>query len=189
MLEKLPFSGQLAVFLALAIGVVVAAYSVWPNLGEMRKQIAEYEGKYTEKQAEIRKGQAAEQRLPELEREIEAKKQELKDLESILPSDRETGDLLRYVKNLGDQSNLDLKSFAPGGLKPAEFYKEFPIEMQVAGRYHDLGIFLDRVSKYSRIINVDNLRIGTVKLAGRTIQASLTATTFVYSESETEGAQ
>jgi len=187
MLEKLPFSGQLVVFLALAIGVVVAAYSVWPNLGEMRKQIGEYEAKYTEKQAEIRKGQAAEQRLPELEREIEAKKQELKDLEAILPSDRETGDLLRYVKNLGDQSNLDLKSFAPGGLKPAEFYKEFPIEMQVAGRYHDLGIFLDRVSKYSRIINVDNLRIGSVKLAGRTIQASLTATTFVYSE--TEGAQ
>jgi type IV pilus assembly protein PilO len=187
MLEKLPFYAQVLVFAGLALGVVVAAYALWPNLGDMRKEIQDYEAQFTEKQAEIRKGQAAEQRLPELEREIEAKKQELADLEQILPNHRETGDLLRYVKNLGDQSNLDLKSFAPGGLRPAEFYKEFPIEMQVAGRYHDLGIFLDRVSKYSRIINVDNLRIGAAKAPGRTIQASLTATTFVYSEEATEG--
>ncbi len=184
MLEKLPFYGQVVVFVVLAVGLVAAAYALWPNLGEMRKRISDYEAQFNEKQAEIRKGQAAEQRLPELEREIEAKKQELADLEQILPNDREAGELLRYVKNLGDQSNLDLKSFSPGVLRPAEFYKEFPIEMQWAGRYHDLGIFLDRVSKYSRIINVDNLRIGTIKQAGRTIQASLTATTFVYSETE-----
>jgi len=189
MLDKMPFYGQVGLFGGLALAVIVAAYALWPNLGDMRKEIEEYEGQFTEKQAEIRKGQAAEQRLPELEREIEAKKQELSDLEQILPSDRETGDLLRYVKNLGDQSNLDLKSFAPGGLRPAEFYKEFPIEMQVSGRYHDLGIFLDRVSKYSRIINVDNLRIGAFKQPGRTIQASLTATTFVYTETNKEATQ
>ncbi len=184
MLEKIPFYGQVLVFGGAALGIVIAAYALWPGLGEMRKEIAELEAVHTEKQAEIRKGQAAEQRLPELEREIAAKNLELTDLEQILPSERETGDLLRYVKNLGDQSNLDLKSFNPGGLKPAEFYQEFPIEMQVSGRYHDLGIFLDRVSKYSRIINVDNLRIRAAKDPGRSIQASLTATTFVFTESE-----
>jgi type IV pilus assembly protein PilO len=186
MLERLPFYGQLLVFVVISLGLVLAAYAVWPNLGQMRTQVEELEKQFTAKQAEIRKGQAAEQRLPELEREIAAKKQELSDLEQILPSDRETGDLLRYVKNLGDQSNLSLKFFEPKGLKPGEYYKEFPIEMQVAGRYHDLGMFLDRVSKYSRIINVDNLRIGTLKQAGSTIQAGLTATTFVYTESSTE---
>jgi len=190
MLEKIPFFGQVGVFAGLAMAVVVAAYSLWPNLGDMRKEIQVLGGQFTEKQAEIRKGQAAEQRLPELEREIATKRTELQDLEQILPSDRETGDLLRYVKNLGDRSNLDLKSFSPGGLKPAEFYKEFPIEMEVSGKYHDLGIFLDRVSKYSRIINVDNLRIGSMKAQGRTISASLTATTFVFSSEEaTEGTQ
>ena len=61
--------------------------------------------------------------------------------------------------------------------------------MTIAGRYHDLGIFLDRVSKYQRIINVDNLRIGASKEQGRTIQASLTATTFVYSEGDDQGSK
>jgi len=186
MLEKLPFYGQALVFAGLAVALVVAAYTVWPDLGQMRAEIAGYSGEYDKKQVEIQKGRAAEARLPELEAEIAAKQRELADLQQILPSDRETGELLRYVKNLGDQSNLDLKSFAPGGLKPAEFYKEFPIEMQVAGRYHDLGLFLDRVSKYSRIINVDNLRISGTKERGKTILASLTATTFVYSEGTEE---
>ena len=176
MLEKLPFYGQVLVFAGLALGIVAAAFYIWPNLGEQRKQIVGYEEQFAEKRKEILKGQAIEQRLPEFEREIASLELKLADVQQILPTDRETGDLLRWIKNLGDQSNLDLKSFSPGGLKPAEFYQEFPIEMQVVGRYHDLGIFLDRVSKYSRIINVDNLRIGSAREPGKTITASLTAT-------------
>jgi type IV pilus assembly protein PilO len=189
MLERLPFYGQVLVFAALAAGLVAAAYALWPGLGDMNQRIESHKTDYAAKEARIRAARAAEQRLPELERQIAEKRRQLGDLEQILPSDRETGDLLRYIKNLGDQSNLDLKSFAPGGLKPAEFYKEFPIEMQIVGRYHDLGLFLDRISKYSRIINVDNLRIGAVKEPGKTIQASLTATTFVYSEEGREGSR
>ena len=103
-------------------------------------------------------------------------------------SDTETGDLLRWIKNMTDQSNLGLKTFAPGGLKPVDFYKEFPIEMDVVGRYHDLGIFLDRVSKYSRIINVDNLRMNSFQGGGdKTIRASFTATTFVYDDKVASG--
>ena len=192
MLEKLPFYGQVLVFAGLALGIVAAAFYIWPNLGEQRKQIVGYEEQFAEKRKEILKGQAIEQRLPEFEREIASLELKLADVQQILPTDRETGDLLRWIKNLGDQSNLDLKSFSPGGLKPAEFYQEFPIEMQVVGRYHDLGIFLDRVSKYSRIINVDNLRIGSAREPGKTITASLTATTFVYSgdrEAPAEGSR
>ncbi len=183
MLEKLPFYGQVLVFAGLAVAVVVAAFTLWPNLGDMRKEIEDYEARFTEKQAEIRKGQAAEQRLPELEREIANLQRKLGDVAQILPTNQETGDLLSWIKNLGDQSNLDLKSFSPGALRPVEWYKEFPIDMQVIGRYHDLGIFLDRVSKYSRIINVDNLSVTSVRGQGdKTIQATFRATTFVYDD-------
>jgi type IV pilus assembly protein PilO len=68
-------------------------------------------------------------------------------------------------------------------MQPGEFYKKFPIEMQVLGRYHDMGIFMDRVSKYSRIINVDNLRMtSTPPGSVKSISAGFTATTFVYDE-------
>ena len=92
-------------------------------------------------------------------------------------------ELALWIKNLADQSNLDLKSFVPGGMQPGEFYKKFPIEMEVLGRYHDMGIFMDRVSKYSRIINVDNLRMNSTTAGSvKSIRAGFTATTFVYDE-------
>ena len=182
MFERIPFYGQVLIFIAMAAGIVLVAYAIYPNLGEMQDEIAKLEGDYEVKQHKIREGQAIEQRLPEFEREIESLERKLGDIKQILPTDQETGDLLAWIKNVGDQSNLDLKSFSPQGLRPVEFYKEFPIEMQISGKYHDLGIFLDRVSKYSRIINVDNLRIGSDNEPGRTIQASLTATTFVYND-------
>ena len=182
MFEKIPFYGQVLIFLGLALGIVAVAYWIYPNLAQDRAEIAVLEEEYADKERKIVEGQAIEQRLPEFEREIAALERRLGDVQQILPTNQETGDLLRWIKNLGDQSNLDLKSFAPGALKPVEFYKEFPIGMQVVARYHDLGVFLDRVSKYSRIINVDNLRMNSVREGDKTIGASFTATTFVYDE-------
>jgi type IV pilus assembly protein PilO len=181
MLEKLPFWGQLAVFVAIAGAIVGVAYWLWPGIEDQGTQIEKLQGELSAKQAQIDEGHAIEQKLPEFEAEIASLERKLGDIQQILPSRTETGDLLRWIKNLGDQSNLDLNSFGPGSLKPVEFYKEFPIDMQVTGRYHDLGIFLDRVSKYSRIVNVDNLNMSTTRAKGeKTISASFTATTFVY---------
>jgi type IV pilus assembly protein PilO len=64
-----------------------------------------------------------------------------------------------------------------------EFYKEYPIHMSITGAYHDMGLFLDRVSKYSRIINVSNVNIMTNPGGGeKTIRSDFIATTFIYDE-------
>lgn len=190
MFDRVPYYGQVLIFAAMALAIVGVAYYVYPPLSDIKERIATLEEDYAEKDRKILEGRAIEQRLPEFEKEIASLQRKLGDVQQILPTNRETGDLLAWIKNLGDQSNLDLKSFAPGSLRPVEFYKEFPIEMQIVGRYHDLGIFLDRVSKYQRIINVDNLRINSAREGEKTIRAGFTATTFVYDdEATTEEAQ
>jgi len=183
MLERLPFWGQVLLMVALAAGLVGIAYYLFPNLKEKGEAIHAIRVELEDLNAKIVEGRAIEQKLPEFEQEVANLQRKLGDVQQILPTDAQTGDLLRWIKNMTDQSNLGLKAFAPGGLRPVDFYKEFPIEMDVVGRYHDLGIFLDRVSKYSRIINVDNLRMNTNQGGGdKTIRASFTATTFVYDD-------
>ncbi len=182
-MRKMPFYAQVILMVVLAAGLVGVAYEFVPNLKEMGEQIQKIRAEYTESERKIREGQAIEQKLPEFEREINNLQRKLGDIQQILPTGPETGDLLRWIKNMTDQSNLGLKSFGPGNLQPVDFYKVFPIEMDVVGRYHDLGMFLDKVSKYSRIINVDNLRLSALRGQGdKTISASFTATTFVYEE-------
>lgn len=186
MLDRLPYWGQVVVMLLLSALLVVITYMF--VLKEKRAETQTLRTRYEEMEGKIREGLAIEQKLPEFEREIAGLQRKLGDIQQILPTGPETGDLLRWIKNLADQSNLDLKSFGPGAMRPVEFYKEFPIEMNVVGRYHDLGIFLDRVSKYQRIINVDNLRIGSNPGGGdKSIRSSFTATTFVYDETQDKG--
>jgi type IV pilus assembly protein PilO len=188
MLERLPFWGQIVLMMALAAGVVGVAYYLFPNIKEKNEQIASIRAEVQDMDAKIVEGHAIELKLPEFEQEVANLQRKLGDIQQILPTDTETGDLLRWIKNMSDQSNLELKTFAPGSLKPVDFYKEFPIEMDVVGRYHDLGVFLDRVSKYSRIINVDNLRMSANPGGGdKTIRASFTATTFVYDDKAATG--
>jgi len=184
--KKLPFWGQFVAVAIIAAVIVGIAWTAYPNFQAMQKRNEGEQAKLNGLQADIRKGQAIEAKLPEFEREIENLQTKLNDLLSILPTEPETGELLKWVKNLTDQSNLELKQFNPQALKPIEFYKEFPIQMQIEGDYHDLGVFFDRISKYSRIINVSNVVI-TAKNQGKgSIASNFTATTFVYDD---KGAQ
>ncbi len=183
MMKNLPFWGQLVLVTVLAGGALFVAQSYYPNFSQTSTEIAELKTQHQGKEDKIREGQAIEAQLPEFEREIASLKQKLEDLKQILPTEAETGDLLKWIKNLADQSNLDLKFFSPESFKQVEFYTEFPIRMSVTGTYHDLGMFFDRISKYARIINVTGVGLDSWRGSGdASIKADFTATTFIYSD-------
>ena len=63
-------------------------------------------------------------------------------------------------------------------------HAEWPIALQLDGTYHNLAMFFDRVSKFSRIINVSNIAIRAKEKPEltSTISVDCTATTFVLLE-------
>jgi type IV pilus assembly protein PilO len=67
---------------------------------------------------------------------------------------------------------------------PTEYYQEWPINVDVEGTYHNLGLFFDRVSRLSRLVNVGNVRVRSQQnpRPSNTIAVSCVATTFVYVE-------
>jgi type IV pilus assembly protein PilO len=78
---------------------------------------------------------------------------------------------------------------APGGKPgaaplPAEYYQEWPINVQVEGTYHNMGIFFDRVSRLSRLVTVSSIKVKSQQkqTPSNTIAAGCTATTYVYVE-------
>ena len=180
-MKNIPFWGQFLIVLLICLGVVFFGYKFWLSddfhrIGELQKQL-------DDKNAQIQRENDIVAKLPQLEAEIARLRQTLADLKEILPTEPESGELLKWIKNLADQSNLDLKDFSPEALRPVEFYKEYPIHMSITGAYHDMGLFLDRVSKYSRIINVSNVNIQANPGGGeKTIRSDFVATTFIYDE-------
>ncbi|MDH3283234.1 MAG: type 4a pilus biogenesis protein PilO [Acidobacteriota bacterium] len=184
-LKNLPWWGYI-------VGASVVALVIWwfgsnfapADLTRKGKQVANLEQQLEKKQAEIRKAKQAVAKIDELEREIADLELKLADLKQILPTSAEMGDLLKWIKSLADQTNLDLRVFNPQGPKDQEFLREQPISMEVFGNYHQLGMFFDRVSKYARIINVENVNVGPNKARGvrSSIAAKFVAKTYIYNE-------
>jgi type IV pilus assembly protein PilO len=91
----------------------------------------------------------------------------------LLPKEQEIPQLLKDISALGSNAGLDFLAFKPGQDIPKDFYAEIPVNINVNGPYHNLGFFLDQVSKLDRIVTVNNIKMGGAqKEAGEMILAS-----------------
>jgi type IV pilus assembly protein PilO len=179
---KLPLGGQLGV--SLAIAALLGGgfwYFYWSSaVDERDEKAAKLEGL----NKEIRALEVTAQKLGEFQREVALLEKKLETLKTILPPAKETPDLMRKVQALAAQSNLTINNFTPGATVNRDFYQEWPITMGVAGNYHNLALFFDKVSRLPRLVNVGNLKINSLpnQTASQTISVGCTATTFVYIE-------
>lgn len=179
-LTKLPLGGQLGVAV-LAAALICGAFwyfSYSPMLEEESKKQAQLEAL----QREIRALEVTANKLQEFQREVQLLEAQLETLKRILPADKETPDLMRRVQSLASQSRLNIKNFTPAAEVTKDFYKEVPINIDVEGTYHDLGLFFDRVSRLARLVNMTNVKVKahSKQTGSNTIAASGVATTYVY---------
>jgi type IV pilus assembly protein PilO len=170
------------------IGLVLFGLGWWRLLSPMKDEIAKLDKDLAVLQDKIQEGRAAKAQLPQFREEVRQLELELDKLLRILPARRNTPDLLRRIRALAEQGDFTLRRFTPGQLADQEFFSQWPIAVSVEGTYHNLALFFDKISRFSRIINVEDLEVGAVNReeSPHTITASFTAKTFVYKEPEPE---
>ena len=178
-LSRLPWHVQLAVFVLLSLAAAGAFYT-YVDL-PAQERITERERELATVRARIDKGLATARKLPEFRKAVADLRARLESLRPILPEEKDAADLLRRVHTLAVQSNLTIRGFRPQATNTRQIHAEWPISLQLEGTYHNLGAFLDRVSKFPRIINVSALTIrGKQKPEpNATVEITCTATTFV----------
>ncbi len=182
-LEDKPWYHALGYGLAIGILVAVAVHYAW-----FRGLNTEIKGKRAQLetlQQEIQKGRAAERKLSQFREEVRRLELELAKLLQVLPSKRNTEDLIKRIETLTRQGDFTLRKFTPGDFVPKEFYAEWPIDISLDGTYHNLALFFDRMSRFSRIINVEALKIGALpNVPQKSITANFMAKTFIYTGEE-----
>ena len=178
-LAKLPWHVQIGAMVAIAVAVGGAFYYFYEMPQQV--QIAAQAKELSDIRGRISKGQAMARQLPEFRKEIGTLEARLESLKPILPDERDVGDLLRRVQTLATQSNLQVRGFRPQAITTKEMHAEWPIALQLEGNYHNLGLFLDRVSKFPRIINIGGMNIAAKEepTAQSSMTINATATTFV----------
>ena len=184
-LSKLPWYGQVGAFVALSLAAAGAFWNWYAR--DTQTRIDQRLTELTGLRQEIDRGLATAKRLPEFRREVGSLEAQLERLRAVLPEEQDVSDLLRRVQAMATQSNLAILGFAPKAVAKKQLHAEWPIGLKLEGSYHDVGSFLERVSKFPRIINVGDIKIDarTSQSDGSTVTAECTATTFVLLETAT----
>jgi type IV pilus assembly protein PilO len=185
-LEDKKWYYALGIGLGVGIALAVAVHYAW--LKNVNLDIKNKTAELAVLQEEINKGRAAERKLSQFREEVKRLELELAKLLQILPSKRNTEELIKRIETLTRQGDFSLLKFTPGDFVPKEFYSEWPIDIELQGTYHNLALFFDRMSRFSRIINVEELKIlALAGVPGKSITSTFTAKTFIYTAEEGTG--
>ncbi|HWW62611.1 MAG TPA: type 4a pilus biogenesis protein PilO [Thermoanaerobaculia bacterium] len=177
-------------WVGLIIGIVLAVAAVfgveYAFVKDYKEEIATADAEIIELDKKIAAGHAAEQKLPQFREEVKRLELELEKLRRILPSSRNTEEIIKKVKSLVDQGDFGLIRLAfpdIAKVNAEDPYAEWPISCELIGRYHDLAILFNRLGNFSRIMNVEDINIGALpSQVDRTIRSTFVAKTFVYVE-------
>jgi len=184
-LENLPRKVQYTIIAVLAIGLAAVGYSFF--LKDLLATRAGLLKEVAELQTAVAQAAAVEQKLDQFKRDLAVLDARLLELRRILPSQKETPDVLRAVQQMAAESNLKIVRFVPQPVAPRNFYLDWPINMEVQGSYNALGSFFEKVGRFTRVVNVDNINIKNIEGSTdptRTLNSTCTATTFVYREDQ-----
>lgn len=163
-LRSIP-TGQKVALLGLLVAAILVGfyfYVVDPKTMELEA----VQGQVAQLDTEIQNLTLKVKHLDEL---VAASKQleiELATKKERLPPEEEAVMLLKQVSDLGMRLGLDVRLWKPGtqAEDPSKLFIRMPINVEVAGGYHTAAIFFDRISKLSRIVTVQDVRIGAARV-------------------------
>lgn len=171
--KYIPLEPKIKIILAVALLLVPLAIFYFAmfkpnhdNLDRLDRQKATLEKKLEEVRIKARDRER-------LQKELEETMVVFDETSQLLPKEQEIPQLLRDISALGRNAGLDFLAFKPGADNPKDFYAEIPVSINLKGPYHNLGFFLDQVSKLDRIVTVDNIKMSGPQMdAGEMLLAS-----------------
>lgn len=177
--------GRKLLLLAVIVALLIGGYWYAVNRGQA-EDIDRLQGDLNKKQAKLNENEAIARNLPRFKEEVAKLNQRLGKVVQELPNSREIPNLLETISRMGSINGLEVIYIKPQNDVDQGFYAEVPISIKVKGGYHEMGLFLDAVSKLPRIINVSDITMGNAQEDERSgsivLDISALATTYRYIE-------
>lgn len=161
--KYIPLDKKFKILIAVVILVAPVALFYFLHFQPKVEQITSLEQTRDKLVKEIQNLREKKRRLPILLAEVAKVEDEFEEAAKMLPKTSEIPKLLTDISALGRNAGLDFVSFTPKGEVQRDFYNEVPVAISISGPYHNIGGFLDQVSKLDRIVSVTNLSAGSPK--------------------------
>jgi type IV pilus assembly protein PilO len=167
----------------LGIFAILAGPFVWFIYLPKMEKIEELKNEQQTLDSKLLRANAKKRQLKHLQNEMIKAQAEFKMVKKKLPEQKEIPSLLANISRSGHEAGLEFLLFQPGPEKRKDFYAEIPVSIRVSGKYHDVALFFDKVSRLSRIVNIDNIRIAGITKDNK-LETSCTAITYRFVEAQ-----
>lgn len=178
--NKAPLGQKVGVVAAVVVALTAANWYFF--IDPMQTQITQKQGQLRSLEDELIQKQSIANNLAQFKHEKEILERRLAQALTELPNEANIDDLIRSLSEIGTKSGLVINTIDPQSEQRQSFYASIPIVMSVTGNYHEIGVFLDALSKLARIVNVTNIKMGQAKFINEklVVSASYVATTFRF---------
>jgi type IV pilus assembly protein PilO len=112
--------------------------------------------------------------------ELALRQQRQRELNKVLPETTEQAAFLSAIQQVSNVSGINLKAWQPLEERQETFFAKVPMRLEMTGKFHQVAKFAYEIGKLDRIINVENIQLGTPKKEGEDVimSARCLATTF-----------
>ena len=178
--NKMPLGQKVGVVAGFVI--LLSAANWYFFIDPMQTQITLRQGQLRALEDELIQKQSIANNLAQFKHEKEILERRLAQALTELPNEANIDELIRSLSEIGTKSGLTINSIDPQAEQRQSFYASIPIVMAVTGNYHEIGVFLDSLSKLARIVNVTNIKMAGARFTNEKLVVSSTyvATTFRF---------
>jgi type IV pilus assembly protein PilO len=175
-----PTAQKLAGLGAVVFVVLLLDWQYW--YGANQRDLTDIRTQLAQRRAELETKQNKTNARGEAEKELRELGAELRRAQARLPDQREIADLLSSVASSGRAAGMEITLFRQKPEVFHDFYADVPVEMQMRGTYHDVTLFLDRVKRLDRIVNVSDIQLKKPHIEGdrMLLEAGCTVVTFRF---------
>src|SRR5881275_2661361 len=178
--NKMPLGQKVGVVAGVVI--LLSAANWYFFIDPMQTQIRDRQGQLRALEDELIQKQSIANNLAQFKHEKDILERRLAQALTELPNEANIDDLIRSLAEVGNKSGLMINTIDPQPEQRQSFYASIPIVMSVTGNYHEIGVFLDSLSKLARIVNVTNIKMGNSQTKNEklVVNATYVATTFRF---------
>ena len=170
----------LQVLLILLAGVAIWAGTEYFLLKPVSDQNAEKQKQAIKLDADVAPLRQYEQKRNVLVAENRQLEDQLARLREIVPDEKEVDNFVRMVEGASVASGIEVRRFTAKNPVQQDYYVEVPFEVELDGPYYEVLGFYDRLGKLARIVNVTDLKMGSLR-EGKSVGNKL----YDYSPNET----
>jgi type IV pilus assembly protein PilO len=162
-----PWPLQALFYAGLAVVLVLAGlYFPGSPLATVRSDLESAQARLKPLQADVESLRVYKQRRAELQSDMDALQKQLATLQTIVPEEKQTDQFILMVQRAAATSGVTIRTLTAEPVAQKEYYFEMPFQIEADGPYYSVLDFFSRMGRLSRIMNVGNLKLTSLKANG-----------------------